>query len=132
MFPIIINKYDDIINKAKEINKKEYNSYLGQNEKTLINRLIKYKQNYLMWIIRFDVPFSNNLSERSLRSRKTKMKVSGQFKNIENARYYSNIKSYIETCKRNNINVHEALVRLSENNPFTIEEIFDRTKNSKI
>lgn len=126
------NKYDDIINKAKEINKKEYNSYFGQNEKTLINRLIKYKQNYLMWIIRFDVPFSNNLSERSLRSSKTKMKVSGQFKNIENARYYSNIKSYIETCKRNNINVHEALVRLSENNPFTIEEIFDRTKNSKI
>ena len=60
------------------------------------------------------------------------MKVSGQFKNIENARYYSNIKSQIETCKRNNINVYEALVRLSENNLFTIEEIFDRTKNSKI
>ncbi len=118
------NKYDDIINKTKEINKKEYNSYFGQNEKALINRLIKYKTNYLMWMIRFDVPFSNNLSERSLRSSKTKMKVSGQFKNIENARYYSNIKSYIETCKRNNINVHEALVRLSENNPFTIEEIF--------
>lgn len=124
------NKYDDIISKAKEINKKEYNSYFGQDEKALINRLIKYKENYLMWVIRFDVPFSNNLSERSLRGSKTKMKVSGQFKNIENARYYSNIKSYIETCKRNNINVHEALVRLSENNPLTIEEIFKGEKNS--
>jgi len=122
----IQNRYDEIINKAKKMNQKDYNTYFGQAEKSLINRLIKYKENYLMWVIRFDVPFCNNLSERSLRGSKTKMKVSGQFKNIENARYYSNIKSYIETCKRNHINVHEALVRLSGNNPFTIEEIFNK------
>lgn len=118
------NKYDEIIDRAKKINQKDYNTYFGQEEKALINRLIKYKENYLMWVIRFDVPFCNNLSERSLRGSKTKMKVSGQFKNIENARYYSSIKSYIETCKRNNINVHEALIRLSNNNPFNVKEIF--------
>lgn len=84
-----------------------------------------------MWIIRFEVPFSNNLSERSLRSSKTKMKVSGQFKNILNAQYYSNIKSYIETCKRNDINIHEALVRLLENNPYSINEILNNEKNSE-
>ena len=84
-----------------------------------------------MWIIRFEVPFSNNLSERSLRSSKTKMKVSGQFKNILNAQYYSNIKSYIETCKRNDINIHEALVRLLENNPYSVNEILNNEKNSE-
>ena len=83
-----------------------------------------------MWVIRFDIPFSNNLSERSLRGSKTKMKVSGQFKNLSNAKYYSNIKSYIETCKRNDINVHEALIRLSEDNPYNVEEILNHTKNS--
>lgn len=124
------SEYDEIIEKALEENKKNRNKYFGNDEKALINRLIKYKQNYLMWVIRFDVPFSNNLSERSLRGSKTKMKVSGQFKNLSNAEYYSNIKSYIETCKRNNINVHEALIRLSENNPFTIEEILNQIKNS--
>ncbi|MGM9858624.1 MAG: transposase, partial [Bacilli bacterium] len=98
-----MEEYDRIILFAKETNKQDYNKCYGSDEKALINRLIKYKENYLMWIIRFDIDFSNNLSERSLRSSKTKMKVSGQFKNLENARYYANIKSYIETCKRNNI-----------------------------
>ena len=123
-------KYDEIIEIAKKENKKDRDKYFGNDEKTLINRLIKYKQNYLMWVIRFNIPFSNNLSERSLRGSKTKMKVSGQFKNLSNAEYYSNIKSYIETCKRNNINVHEALIRLSEYNPYNIEEILQDTKNS--
>lgn len=116
-------EYDRIIKEAKEINAKDYNKYYGGEEKTLINRLITYKDNYLLWVIRFDVPFSNNLSERSLRSSKTKMKVSGQFANITNAGYYARIKSYIETCKRNEINVHIAIARLLENNPYTISEI---------
>lgn len=123
-------KYDSIIENAKNENIKDRNKYYGNEEKALINRLTKYKQNYLMWIIRFDIPFSNNLSERSLRGSKTKMKVSGQFKNISNAEYYSNIKSYIETCKRNDINVYDALIRLSEDNPYNIEEILCNTKNS--
>lgn len=120
-----MEEYDRIIMFAKETNKKDFNKYYGNDEKTLINRLIKYKENYLMWIMRFDIDFSNNLSERSLRSSKTKMKVSGQFKNLENARYYSNIKSYIETCKRNDINEHEAIIRLFEDNPVSIKEIFE-------
>ena len=124
-------KYDEILEIAKEDNRKDFNPYFGKDEKALINRLSNYKNNYLMWIIRFEVPFSNNLSERSLRSSKTKMKVSGQFKNILNAQYYSNIKSYIETCKRNDINIHEALVRLLENNPYSINEILNNEKNSE-
>ena len=124
------SRYDSIIEGAKQENIKDRNKYFGNEEKALINRLVKYKQNYLMWVIRFDILFSNNLSERSLRGSKTKMKVSGQFKNISNAEYYSNIKSYIETCKRNNINVHEALIRLSEGNPYNIEEILNHEKNS--
>ena len=119
----VIDKYDEIINKAQEINKKDFNSYYGKDEKNLIKRLIDYKENYLLWVLRFDVPFSNNLSERSLRGSKTKMKVSGQFANIQNAEYFARIKSYIETCKSNNINPHTALIRLIEDNPFTIEEL---------
>ena len=127
-----MEEYDRIIMFAKETNKKDFNKYYGSDEKTLINRLVKYKENYLMWIMRFDIDFSNNLSERSLRSSKTKMKVSGQFKNLENARYYSNIKSYIETCKRNDINEHEAIIRLFEDNPVSIKEIFEPQKKESL
>lgn len=126
---IIISKYDNILEKAREINKKDFNSYYGKDEKTLIKRLTEYKENYLLWVIRFDIPFSNNLSERSLRSAKTKMKVSGQFANINNAEYFARIKSYIETCKTHQINPHIALVKLIENTPYTLDEILSFKKD---
>ena len=119
----VISEYDKIIEEAKKINRNDFNTYYGNEEKTLIKRLIEYKENYLLWVLRFDIPFSNNLRERSLRSSKTKMKVSGQFANIQNAEYFARIKSYIETCKCNGKNVHEAIVRLLNDKPYTIEEM---------
>lgn len=121
--------YDNIIKEAKEINKKDFNKYYGHEEQNLIKRLEKYKENYLLWVLRFEVPFTNNLSERSLRSSKTKMKVSGQFANIENARYYARLKSYIETCKRNGLNEHIAIVKLLNDEPYTINEILSQKEN---
>ena len=119
----VIEDYDKIIKQAKEINLSDFNEYYGKDERKIIKRLEDYKENYLLWILRFDIPFSNNLSERALRGSKTKMKVSGQFANIQNAEYFARIKSYIETCKCNNINPHTALVRLIEDNPYTLEEL---------
>ena len=119
----VIEEYDEIIKEVKNNNLKDFNSYYGNDEKRMIKRLENYKENYLLWILRFDVPFSNNLSERSLRNTKTKMKVSGQFSNIQNAEYFARIKSYIETCKSNDINPHEALKRLIEDNPYTLDEM---------
>ena len=104
-------KYDENLLQAKKINKEDFNKYQGKDERALINRLLKYEENYLMGVIRFDIDFSNNSSERRLRSSKTKMKVLEQFKNITNAEYYANIKSYIEICRRNDINEHEASIR---------------------
>ena len=126
----IIARYDEIVIQGKEINKTDFNKYYGKNERTLIERLIKYKSNYLMWILRFDIPFTNNLSERALRPSKTKQKVSGQFANITNARYFASIRSYIETCKRNGLNPHIAIIRLLDDNPYTLEEILTNKKTN--
>lgn len=57
------------------------------------------------------------------RSSKTKMKVSGQFANIQNAEYFAKIKSYIETCKCYDINPHDAFVRLIEDKSYTFDEL---------
>ena len=119
----VIEEYDKLVKQAKEINLSDFNHYYGKDERTMIKRLEDYKENYLLWILRFDIPFSNNLSERALRGSKTKMKVSGQFANIQNAEYYARIKSYIETCKCYDINPHTALVRLIEDNPYTLDEM---------
>ena len=80
-------------------------------------------------IMHFDIPFDNNLSERGLRYIKSKMKVSGQFQNIETARYYATINSYIETARRNGINEHDALVRLINGNPYSLDEMLQKNSD---
>jgi len=121
-------KFNDILLNAIEENKNSINAYYNKEEKTLINRILEYKSNYFLWMHDFTLPYDDNLSERALRSTKTKMKVAGQFQNEQNAKYYANIKTYIETCYRNNINPTDALIRLMEDNPYTIEEIFQNEK----
>ena len=54
---------------------------------------------------------------------KSKMKISGQFQNIDTARYFANIKTYTETCKRNGILPYDALRRLMEGNPYKLKEV---------
>lgn len=91
-------------------------------EYRLINRLWEYKDPYFAWVTCFDLPVTNNLSERSLRDSKTHMKVSGQFLSEEYAKYYAAIRSYIETCRRNGIDEMYALVRLCQGEPLSLKE----------
>lgn len=127
-FMIKLNEY---ILLGIEENKKHGKSHYYKTEKTLLLRLMEYRDNYTYWLYDFTIPYTNNEAERGLRGVKTKMKVSGQFQNIENARYYATIKSYIETCHRNGINEIETLTRLLDGNPFTITEIIEIGKQSK-
>ena len=119
-------EFDRLMVKGMEENKEDYNRYYGADERTLLLRILDYKDNYLAWVTNFNIPFSNNLSERSLRSVKSKMKISGQFQNEDSAKYYAIIKSYIETCYRNGINEMQALVRLCQGNPYSIDEIYNQ------
>ena len=52
-------------------------NYFKQEEINFIKDLKKYKENYLLWIKNFHIPSTNNISERSLRPIKSKMKISG-------------------------------------------------------
>lgn len=116
--------FDGLMLQGMEKNKEDYDKYYGSDERTLLLRILDYKDNYLAWVTNFDIPFSNNLSERALRSVKSKMKISSQFQNEESAQYYAVIKSYIETCYRNGINEMEALSRLCKGNPYSVDEIY--------
>ena len=109
--------------KGLEENENDPNPYYAQKELTLIWRIMEYRDNYIYWIFDFNIPFTNNLSERNLRGIKTKMKISGQFQNIERARDYANIRSYIETCRLYDVNEYESLTRLVEDNPYTFAEL---------
>ena len=69
------------------------------------------------------IPFTNNLSERSLRAEKIKLSVSGQFSNLERAQDHAVIRSYLETGKRHGYNLYELIVRVLEGNYVTLEEM---------
>lgn len=122
-----LNKFEDKFKKimilANEENEEEKQKYYVSEESTLILRILDYKNEYFLWVYDFDIPFTNNLSERSLRGAKSKMKSAGQFWSEESAKWYATIKTYIETCNRNNVNIYNALLRLSVGEPYTLKEI---------
>lgn len=120
--------FNDIMIEAYRENEEANPKYYAKDEKTLILRILDFKNEYLSWVVNFDIPFTNNLSERSLRGAKSKMKISGQFQNVKTASFYANIKSYLETCYRNGINEFYALLRLCRGEPFKLEEILNASE----
>ena len=81
------------------------------------------RQKVLFVAITFSFKTSNNLSERSLRMIKCHEKVSGQFHTVDTARHFADIRTYLETCRRNHVNEFQALAHLTQGKPFTIEEL---------
>lgn len=128
------NNFISYFNQCLLLGVEEYSNdsevYYASDEATLIIRLMEYRDNYIYWTLDFNLPFTNNLSERALRGIKSKMKISGQFQNIANAEYYATIKSYIETCYRNGINGHEALIKLLNGEPYTLNRILELGKEN--
>ena len=107
-----------------EADKERLEKYGASFEQALLNRVDKYRDNYFAWLEDFSLPTTNNLSERSLRPVKSKMKIAGQFESEDAAQHYAMIRSYIETCRRKGKNENEALRRLCEGNPYTVAELF--------
>ena len=124
-------KIDEYISEGWEENEKDKNRYGAVEERRLLRRINKYRRNYFRWLEDFSLPTTNNLSERSLRSIKSHMKISGQFESVEAADNHALIKTYTETCRRNGINEIIALQRLCEGNPYTVQEIFSKSPPQK-
>lgn len=110
-------KYLEILERAKEERKKDLSTNAYKKEEiNLINRLIKYCRNHLLFLRKFFVPFSNNRAESDLRGIKIKQKT-GKFRSKEGANIYAVIKSCLSTYSKNGINLYEALQSIFTNNP---------------
>lgn len=101
----------------KDLNKrmsKVKDTKMFTDELNLLNRLEEYKENHLLFIKDFDVPFDNNPAERSLRMMKSKLKVSGGFRTEEGAKIFAKIRSFISTCKLRTDNLIAEMVKVFE------------------
>lgn len=125
----ILNKeYDKIINDGyDECNKFAYKD-VYKEEFNLLEFFKIYKEAVLKWTVDFSIPFTNNLCETMIRLVKSKMKISYLFKNIESARYYTDIITYIETCYSFGVNRYQAIKRLFNDNPYSVQELYEIKK----
>ena len=113
-------RYEEIIELGYEENKKVKARFLRQDEQRLLNRMKKYKENHLLFLYDFNMPFENNLSERDLRHVKSKQKISGHFNSMEGIGNYLNIKSIIGTCKKQGKSFYDRIFNIYENIPVSI------------
>ena len=104
-----IQEYEKQYRECLEEGKKENHStkpkYAKKEEQTLLNRLEKYRENHLLFLKQFEVPFDNNMSERNLRKVKNRQKMAGGFRKEKGQKMYCRIMSIVETLKRRKMNL---------------------------
>lgn len=112
------SQYDFILDKADaEYKEHSPNKYFTEGI-NLARRLRKHKVNHLLFLHDFKVPWDNNLSERSLRKVKGKLKQAGTFRSMNNGMQpYCDFLSIAETAKSKKLSVYH-----------TVRKIFDASK----
>lgn len=106
------------------------NGYVAKLQKRLSDSLNEFNRELKKEVIRLPVVYWDDtvisINRKNACLSDARMKISGQFENITNARYYANIKSYLETGKRNGYNVSELIKRALEGKYITISEMKTR------
>ena len=110
-------RYDELIAQGYEANKNTRGRLAKKDEKKLLNRLVKYKANHLLFLSDFRVHYSNNMSEKDLRICKNRDKMAGGFRNASGRDMYCRIMSFIETVKRRGLNIYQSIMALMEDRP---------------
>ena len=115
-------KYDDILKTAT----KEYQSDCQKNaykdhERRLITRLKKYKENHLLFMYDFKIPFTNNRAESDIRPVKRKLNV-GIFRSQNGANVYLQIRNFISTFLKNNYDIFEAMKNAFDNKEISLNQ----------
>jgi transposase len=76
----------------------------------MAKRLTEFEQETLLFMLDFDVPFTNNLAERDVRMPKAKQKISGCFRSDAGAKAFARTRGFISTVKKKGGNVFDGLV----------------------
>lgn len=94
--------------------------------RNLLDRLRDYENEVLRFMEEALVQFTNNQGERDIRMTKVQQKISGCFRSMEGAINFCKVRSYLSTCKKNEVSASDALEMLFNNKlPDFMQEILD-------
>jgi transposase len=93
-------------------------SKLMKKQNALAHRLIDRQSDYLRFTTDWRVTADNNGSERDIRMIKLRQKVSGCLRTLIGARQFCAIRSYLSTTAKHGMHFFEALLMLTEGNPW--------------
>lgn len=121
----LINEYDSILDNWENELRNDTNNYLFNDELKLFTRMkydnkkmdskIRGDRDEILYFLKdFKVPATNNQAEVDQRNAKIKQKT-GKWRSLDGANNYAVIRSCINTYKKNDINVYDALISAFDN-----------------
>ena len=102
-------KYRKILRKAELECPENIKQRAQSKSRNLLERLLEFEEETLMFMEDSEVPFTNNQGERDLRMTKVQQKISGCFRSIRGAQDFCLIRSYLSTCRKNGVHPMDAL-----------------------
>ena len=113
----IINEYDKIIKNWKKEWMSDKDNPEYDNERKLLSRMEDSDKEQILYFLKdFKVPSTNNQVETDQRNIKIKQKI-GKFRSDSGAEIYAIIRSCINTYKKQEINVYQALIKAFKDEP---------------
>jgi len=91
---------------------------LMRKHHALARRLLDRWDDYLRFTADWRIPPDNNGSERDIRMTKLKQKVSGCLRTLTGAQQFCAIRSYLQTAAKHGLHFFDALVMLTEGQPW--------------
>jgi hypothetical protein len=111
----ISERYDELVAEGWRQNERTTHKWARNREATFLRRLAKYKDEHLLFLRDFRVDWSNNISERDLRSAKRHTKVTGGFRGDRGMEAYATTLSVVRTMRRRGMRVWDGIRWLLEN-----------------
>ncbi len=117
-------KWLDLLDRAESFNPRQENEGAPKKGKhkqsvqfNLLNRLRQHRDDVWRFASTVGVPFTNNLAEQALRMSKVRQKVSGCFRTDEGAKTFFAIRSYLQTMRKQHVNLFDCLVSVFNHHP---------------